>query len=345
MSRKGKFSIATLLIVAAVFTVMGVINLSTHQTDSASASFSVATARAVEPIGHIGNGPAADAIEKAGSQDRYAFALFYREDDDQLEHARSLFKSTRKKISRKAELVEINVTDTNDQDVVKKFGASRARLPLMLVLAPNGAIMGGFPTAQLTDDTKLVESVGCKASEQTLKALQQRNMVALCMQNKKTSDNAAAMSGVEEFLKDPKYGPTTAVVMVDPSDPVAAKFVTQLGLNPDASIATTALIAPPGTVIGTFEGATTSSKLTTSVLTAAQSRSGGCGPGGCGPGQSCGPTGGTVSTQKAPATSQQLKAQTPMQGNQVKVTQVPTTSSKAQSPDSKATPETKAKSK
>ncbi len=252
-----------------------------------AARFGVASVHAAEPIGHIGTGKCAEAVEKAGGADKYVYALFYRESNDQLAKARSLVESARKKVSRKSELVEINITDQSEQDIVAKFGANRAPMPLILILAPNGAVMGGFPTMQLTDDARLVDAVGCKASEQTMKALQQKNMVLLCCQGKSTKENDGAMRGVEEFVKDAKYSPTTAVVTIDPSDPAAAKFLTQVGMDPKASVATTALLAPPGSVAGTFQGALTKDKLVAAVQAAATPK-GGCCPGGSSKG--CAPT-------------------------------------------------------
>ncbi len=306
MSKKAKFSMATLVAVAAVITFISIVSMSSGPTSTSTARFGVASVRASEPVGHIGNGAAAEAIEKAGNSGEYVFAVFYREDNEKLTAARDLINSAKKKISRKSETVEVNITDQTEQDVVKKYGANRAQLPLVLVLAPNGAIMGGFPTSKLTDDSKLVEAVGCPASEQTLKALQQKSMVALCMQNKKTSDNAEAMQGVEEFLKDPKYGPNTAVVMIDPSDEDAAKFVSRLGLDPTSSVATTALLAPPGTVIGTYQGATTADKFLGSIQAVASAKSG-CGAGGCAPGQSCGPAGASTSGKQQAMSPEQMK--------------------------------------
>jgi hypothetical protein len=164
-----------------------------------------------------------------------------------------------------------------------------------MVIAPNGAIMGGFPAYQLTDDSKLVDAVGGKASEQALKALQQKNMVALCVQSKKTADNMGAMRSVAELLDDPKYGETTAVVMADPLDPADAKFVTKLGVDPSTPLATTSILAPPGSVIFTFQGGLSKGRLVTEVQAAVARKSGGCCPPGSG--KTCGPTGGTTPTK------------------------------------------------
>jgi hypothetical protein len=289
MNKQMKWLIIALAVIAAGAALIVMTGCSSDKSSKIAARFGVPSVQAAEAIGHIGTGKGAEAVEKAGNADKYVFALFYRENNDQLTKARSLIESARKKVTRKSEIVEINMADQSEQDIINKYGVSRAPMPLILELAPNGAIMGGFPAAQLPDETRLVESVGCKASEQALKALQQKNMVVVCAQSSSTAENARAMRGVEEFLRDPQFGKNTAVVMADPSDPAAAKFMSQLGLDPKSPIANTVLLAPPGSVISTFQGETHADKFVAAVKAAAAPKAGGCCPPGSG--KSCGPTG------------------------------------------------------
>ena len=163
--------------------------------------------------------------------------------------------------------------------MVKKFNLGRTTMPLVLVLAPNGAIMGGFPSGKATEQA-LVNAVGTRASEQTVKAIQAKNMVVLCALSKNGSDNDAAMQGVEEFMKDSVYSGKVAVVSVDPTDPDEAKFLSQIKLDASSGAATTALLAPPGTVVCTFTGATNKDQFVQAINS--------CSKGGCAPGQSCG---------------------------------------------------------
>lgn len=343
MSKKGKWSIGggVIVIATAVVLVMQFV-LPSRGGGTTTAKFSVPSAQAAEPIGYIGTSRIAVAIEQAGRADKYVFALFYRDENEQTTKARELIASARKKIDRKSEEVEINIVDPSEQDVVTRFGTSRAPTPLVLVIAPNGAIMGGFPANQLTDDAKLVDAIGCKASEQTLKALQMKNMVALCVQSRKTADNFRAMSSVEEFVKDPKYAATTAVVTADPTNDADATFLTKLGVDLKSPVATTVLLAPPGSVIGTFQGATAKDKLVAAVQAAAAPKAGGCCPPGSG--KSCGPTGAPVAPQRTMTTGQP-STKSPVQVQKVPATTAPTASSisatnAATAPSTSASPTT-----
>jgi hypothetical protein len=288
-----------------------------------AARFGVATARAAEPIGEIGTSASAAAIENAGKADKYIFTMFYRTEDAQTESVRAAIKSARENISRKSETVEVNITDPAELELVKKFNVGRTTMPLALVLAPNGAIMGGFPGARVNEQV-LVDAVGTRASEQTVKAIQEKNMVVLCAQSRGTSDNEAAMQGVEEFLKDPQYAGKVAVVSVDPTDPAEAKFLSQIKLNTGTNVATTALIAPPGTVVASFEGATKKDQFVAAVKAASAPKSGGCCPPGSG--KTCGPA-----TGAAPAPQKKMASTT------VKASPTPTTIS-AQKQSAKTSP-------
>jgi hypothetical protein len=332
MNRKSMWIIGGGVVVAAVAVVLFLQFASTSDDGKAMARFGVASARAAEPIGHIGTGKCAEAVEQAGNADKYVFAIFFRETNDLLTKCRGFTESARKKINHKSEIIEINVADPSEQDIVNKFGANRAPMPLVLVIAPNGAIMAGLPPSQLTDDSKLVDAIGTPGSEKVIKSLQQKNMVVLCAQSSRTAANADAMRGVESFVKDPKYGSNTAVVKIDPSDPTEAKFLSILNINVNSPVATTTLIAPPGSIIGTFEGATTMDKLVASVQAAAAPKSG-CGPAGCG-GKPCGPTGGTVSApQASPLTTRPITTQPQVQSKQI----VTNPSTSASAPSTKST--------
>jgi hypothetical protein len=281
MDRKMRWLVIGLAYVAATVVMTAMSGNSLNNSSTFAARFGVLSVQAAEHRDNLSQG--ATALEKANRKGKYALAVFYREKNDELTKARDIVKSARKRISRKSEIVEINAADSSETNLVNKYGVSRSPMPFVLVLAPNGAIMKGLPAAEL-DENRIVDAVGTKGSEQVLKALQQKNMVVLCVQGRKTSDNSAAMRGVEEFTKDSKYGPSTTVVTIDPSDPAEAKFLSTLNLNASTPVAVTALLAPSGSVISTFQGETRKDKLTAAAQAATAPKAGGC----CGGGRTCG---------------------------------------------------------
>jgi hypothetical protein len=110
--------------------------------------------------------------------------------------------------------------------------------------------------------------------------LQQGKLVLLCVQNGRTRWNAEAMSGVRAFKADQRYAAATDVIMLDPGLPAEGPFLAKLGMNGPVDEAMTVFVAPPGSVIGSFKGATDKNQLVTTLTNAVK----GCGPG-CKPGQ------------------------------------------------------------
>ncbi len=161
-----------------------------------------------------------------------------------------------------------------------KFGVKDAPMPLVLVLAPNGAVTGSFPS-NFTKE-QLLGGLGTPAMDMLLGALQKGKLVLLCVQNGRTRANAEAMSGVSSFKADQRYSEATEVVMLDPGLPIERPFLAKLGMNGPVDEAMTLFVAPPGTVIGSFKGGTDKNQLIATLTNAVK----GCGPG-CKPGQ-CG---------------------------------------------------------
>ncbi len=222
------------------------------------------------------------AMEKAAAENKYLFAFFSTDNHAQTVAMKKVFDEATAKVADRALTVAISVTDPAERNLVKKFELDRAPMPLVLALAPNGAIMGGFPTKFEVND--LLGAFGSPCTEKCMKSLQDGKLVLLCVQNSETTLNAEALQGVNEFKADEKYAAATEIVMLDPTDAAEASFLSDLKIDPKITVATTAFLAPPGSVISEVEGATTKEVL----VTALQQANTGCGPGGCGPG-GCGP--------------------------------------------------------
>lgn len=223
-----------------------------------------------------------EAIENAKRTEKYLFLFFYKDQNDRALRAQSVFDQTMQKLSDKAVSAKINVDDPSEKHIISKFDLKRTPMPFVLVLAPNGAVTGGFPSS-FTEE-QLLASFTSPGAANCLKALQDRKLVILCLQNSKTTNNEAALKGVRDFKSDSRFANATEIVLIDPSDIQEQTFLNQLGLDPQSSQATTMLIAPPSEVIGKYAGALNKTQLVTDLQKAT---SGCCGPGGCCPGGRC----------------------------------------------------------
>jgi hypothetical protein len=236
-----------------------------------------------EPAPAEAQGAGMTALAKASNANKYLFIFFSKADDAGTLAMRKVFDDAMAKSADKADTVALKVGDPAEKQIVEKFGVAAAPMPLVLAVAANGAVTKGLPLK--FDEKALSEAFASPGMEKSLKALQDRKLVLLCVQNKSTKDSAAAMKGAEEFAGDKKFaadtGIETVVIQIDPADAAEAKFLTQLKIDPKTNQAVTAFIAPPGVVLTLTKGPTTKDAF---METLKKAMSGGCGPGGCGPG-------------------------------------------------------------
>jgi len=220
-----------------------------------------------------------EAVRHAAKAEKHLFVFFYKEDDTQTRKMREVFDAATNKVEEKAEAISINVADASESEIVDKFRVGRAPMPLVLVIAPNGAIASGFPTK--FDEEQLLNAFASPCMAECLKALEGRKLVFVCVQNKRTKENEAAMKGVRAFEKDLRFSEFTKVLKVDPADRDERAFLAKLQVDPETDEAVTVFLAPPGTAIATIRGATDKNTFVAKLTSACGSGGGGCGPSGC----------------------------------------------------------------
>lgn len=222
------------------------------------------------------------AIERAAKANKYLFIFFFKQDDAQTRAMGQVFNDAVNALAARADSVVVPMTDPSEAGIVTKFRISQAAMPLVLVLAPSGAVTGGFP-GNFTKE-QLMGAFVSLSMERSLGVLQQGKLVLLCVQNGRTRGNAEAMNGVRAFKADQKYGQATEIVMMDPGQPGERPFLTKLGIQNPLEEATTILLAPPGSIVGTFRGATDKNQIIATLTKAISSCGSGCQPGQCGVG-------------------------------------------------------------
>jgi len=236
---------------------------------------------AKSPLSGTGRGMA--AIEQAAQAKKYLFAFFWKEEDEQTTAMRKVFDAATRKAADRAESIALKVTSPEEKAVVEKYTLDRAPMPLVLAIAPNGAITGAFPTR--FEEKDLLDAFASPRTAQCMKSLQENKLVLLCVQNATTKSNDAAMQAVREFKADARFSPATEIVVLDPADKAELKFLADLKVDPKTPQAVTAFLVPPGSAIALFEGPVTKDALV-STLQAAMSGAcagGSCGPAGCAP--------------------------------------------------------------
>ena len=218
------------------------------------------------------------AIDHAAKANKYALIFFYRQDDPQTKSLGEIFNSAAKGLAARADSVVVRITDPSEAGIVNKFQVTKAPMPLVLALAPNGAVTASFPGKFSKE--QLLGAFGTPLTERLLGTLQQGKLVLLCLQNGRTRWNAEAMNGVRAFKADQRYSAATEVLMVDPNSAAERPLLAKLGMSAPVEEATTILVAPPGSVIGSFKGATNKDQIITTLTSALSSCGAGCKPGG-----------------------------------------------------------------
>jgi hypothetical protein len=221
------------------------------------------------------------AMDRAAKANKYLFIFFYRQDDPQTRTLGESFNGAVNALAARTDSVAVRITDPSEAGIVTKFKVNQAPMPLVLVVAPNGAVTSSFP-GNFTKE-QLLGALGTPSSEKLLGALQQGKLVLLCLQNGKTRWNVEAMNGVRSFKGDQRYAAATEVLVLDPHAAVERPLLAKLGINAPVEDATTLLMAPPSSIIGTFKGATNKDQIITTLTSAISSCAGGCQPGQCCP--------------------------------------------------------------
>lgn len=247
------------LVVRAVFVaaVAGILSTScTHQSDQPVAD-QAAPREAGEVSQDASKGMA--AMEAAAQRGNYLFAFFHKQEDDQTVAMRKVLAEVIQEVDDRADWVEVDVTSPKERPIVEEFGLEEFPMPLILALAPNGAITGGFPTA--VQKHELLASFASPCTQQSMRLLQENKLVFLCIQNESTLSNDVATEGVRQFQQDPRLGQKAEIVYLDPADEAEADFLGQLQIDPNTPIAVTVFLVPPGAPIAIYEGPTNKDQL------------------------------------------------------------------------------------
>ena len=223
------------------------------------------------------------AIDSASKDGKYLFIFFWKDNDKQNESMYGVFQSAMGKWTDSANSVSIPINDPKEKPIVDEFGVSRAPMPLVLALAPNGAITKGIPL-KFTEE-QLKEAFVSPSTAKCMKALQDKKLVLLCVQNNKTQFSQIALQGAKDFKADKRFAKSTEIISLDPADKAEKSFLTDLKIDPKTPKAVTVVLAPPGQPLATFSGPVTKDQIIAKIAAAKSGPCAGgkCGPGGCGP--------------------------------------------------------------
>ena len=199
------------------------------------------------------------AMEQAAEANKYLFALFHKAEDDQTSEMRQVLAAAMSKIADRAASVEVDVTAESEEAIVDRFRLQYAPMPLLLVIAPNGVITGGFPVR--ANEESLLGAFATPCTTTLLKALEDGKLVFVCVQNANSKSRKQAMRGVRKFQRDPRFADDTEMITVDPADAAEKELLENLRIDPETPEAVTVFFGPRGRPIGEFYGETNLDEL------------------------------------------------------------------------------------
>ena len=242
----------------------------------------LSTAAMAEPSANpwpTSESPGRSLLTAASDSGRYSYVFFWKDKTDATQRRLEAFSSAVTAIAEQADAVTVCVTDPKEKATVDAFKVARAPMPLVVAVAPNGAITKAW-TAPFTSE---VAKEGL---------LQDDKLVLVSVQNESTARSSEAIQAALGFLDDPRFSESAELVVIDPANQAEGKFLADLKVQPAPSEAVTLVLAPPGKTVVKFVGAVSAKEIISKVTEAAAGccPDGKCGPGQCCPGGKCGPT-------------------------------------------------------
>lgn len=220
---------------------------------------------------------AKSAMEAASKAGQFLCLTFYESPDASFTAMSSSVTSFKKSSGSKVATFNAKISDPTNYDVVNQNGIQGGDLPVLLVIAPNGVITGGYPKSVTMEQLKQSVSVS-DLMLKTLKPLQEQKVALVALQNQATKLNQESWQGVNEFANDQQFKQFVSAMKADPAAAGSQEFLKQCGLKSPLTEATVIVLLPPGRIGKVIVGKTTKDD----ILKCLQSCSAGsCKPGAC----------------------------------------------------------------
>jgi hypothetical protein len=179
----------------------------------------------------------------------------------------------------KSEVLQMNRSDAANKDLVAKYGVSNAPLPLILVIASNGVVTGGYTSYQATADL-LVKVIPSPVKADVMKAMSNGKSVFLVVSSKNMKEKDEVMNTCSQACIEMQNN--AKLIGLDLDDQKEKAFIAEMKIDPAITSPQTFVINSKGQITGTFNDDVNSTTLvaTAKKLPAAK----GCCPSGSGAG-------------------------------------------------------------
>jgi len=229
-------------------------------------------------VGKTGASPAERMIERAGKESKYTFLLFYRPNEPADKKMKDTFARAGARLKAKAAFIPVDASSIVEKGLIAKYRVDQAPKPLTLVIAPNGAIVNAF--TKPVDEKALAGAFVSPNVAEVTKALQNKKLVALCLQGAGTKHNIESRQAAQQFVGDSRLGGQALLITADPAKEPG--LLRRCGIQSIPTESTILMLLPPGQLVASVTGSTTKDALLAKLQAALASCGSGCGPSGCG---------------------------------------------------------------
>lgn len=199
----------------------------------------------------------ATATPAVNPAQKFTFILFWKENSAATQGMHEALKRAVAQRSQRAEWISVNVNDGSQRPLVDRYHVERAPMPMVLCIAPNGAITGGI-TRQLSD-AAIDKALVTPAMTEATKALQDKRIVVI---HAKRDPRMALPAGAAGFIADPAFKDRSTVVNVGLDDAAEARFVKEMEFKPEElSDSMIVVLAPPGVLVGKYQGSVATEQI------------------------------------------------------------------------------------
>jgi len=190
---------------------------------------------------------AGDVLASAAENDQFTFILFWKANDEATHAMGKSLDALAPQYEERAVATSIQIGGAEDQDIVKRLNVSRFPMPLIVSVAPNGAITGYFQKTFTAEN--VTKALVTPTMTQCMKSMQGGKIVLVCAQ---PGESGVVPKGARDLHNDPSFKERTVVVRLVTNDPAEARFLKELKIDAKDTSVQTAILAPPGVLVGKF---------------------------------------------------------------------------------------------
>ena len=217
---------------------------------------------------------ATDQINDAQKEKKTVLLVVYKKLDEAKDKALKIANETSVIKAETIEVIEMNASESENIELVKKFRLAGAPMPIIIVIDKNGIPVGGLPLAQATADA-LLDIIPSPKYSEVLKALSEKKSIFVVAYKKTMNGKSKAIDVCKEAVT--KIKDNAIILELNIDDKSEIKLINELKVNTLSPEPVIYVINQQGQITDTFTGSSTSDEL---VVAAKKVISGGCCPDG-----------------------------------------------------------------